>query len=62
MAACDFNMQFIFAVAGWEGTAHDSRIFQKTIRDPALNFPKPPKGVIFHNFIIFFQYYYYYYY
>ncbi|KAK2652342.1 hypothetical protein Ddye_012198, partial [Dipteronia dyeriana] len=43
MAACDFKMQFIFAVAGWEGSAHDSRIFQKTIWDPALNFPKPPK-------------------
>ncbi|KAK2638219.1 hypothetical protein Ddye_026014 [Dipteronia dyeriana] len=46
MAACDFKMQFILAVAGWEGTAHDSRIFQKTIRDPALNFPKPLKGVV----------------
>ncbi|KAK2638888.1 hypothetical protein Ddye_026683 [Dipteronia dyeriana] len=44
MAACDFKMQFIFAVAGWEGTVHDSRIFQKTIRDPALNFSKPSKG------------------
>ncbi|KAK3204547.1 hypothetical protein Dsin_018593 [Dipteronia sinensis] len=43
MAACDFNMQFIFVVTGWEGTTHDSRIFQKTIRDTALNFPKPPK-------------------
>ncbi|KAK3199066.1 hypothetical protein Dsin_022481 [Dipteronia sinensis] len=29
---------------GWVGTAHDSRIFQKSIRDPASNFPKPPKG------------------
>ena len=29
MAACDFNMCFTFAWAGWEGTAHDTRIFQK---------------------------------
>ncbi|KAK2653345.1 hypothetical protein Ddye_013201, partial [Dipteronia dyeriana] len=38
---CIFKIQLIFAATGWEGTAHDSRIFQKTIRDPALNFPKP---------------------
>ncbi|KAK2638479.1 hypothetical protein Ddye_026274 [Dipteronia dyeriana] len=44
MAACDFKMQFIFTVAGWKDTAHDSRIFQKTIRDSAWNFPKLIKG------------------
>ncbi|KAK2653095.1 hypothetical protein Ddye_012951 [Dipteronia dyeriana] len=43
IVACDFKMQFIFVVASWEDTAHDSRILQKTILDPALNFPKPPK-------------------
>src|SRR5262249_54963638 len=26
MAICDFDMLFTFVCAGWEGTAHDSRI------------------------------------
>ncbi|KAH9686253.1 DDE Tnp4 domain-containing protein [Citrus sinensis] len=32
MAACNFDMQFIFAIAGWEGSAHDTRIFLSTLR------------------------------
>ncbi|KAH9686249.1 DDE Tnp4 domain-containing protein [Citrus sinensis] len=44
MAACNFDMQFIFAIAGWEGSAHDTRIFLSTLRNPTLNFPKPPRG------------------
>jgi hypothetical protein len=27
MAVCDFRMCFTFVWAGWEGTAHDTRIF-----------------------------------
>ncbi|KAL4365176.1 hypothetical protein AHAS_Ahas07G0079900 [Arachis hypogaea] len=27
MAKCNFNMEFTFALAGWEGTAYDIRIF-----------------------------------
>ncbi|KAK2642214.1 hypothetical protein Ddye_023977 [Dipteronia dyeriana] len=46
MALCNFDMQFIFAVAGWEGTAHDARIFLTTIRNDVLNFPKPPSVII----------------
>ncbi|CAN6576854.1 unnamed protein product [Malus baccata var. baccata] len=42
MAACNFDMQFIFACAGWEGIAHDTRIFLFVLRNGALNFPKPP--------------------
>ena len=26
MAVCNFDMQFIFACAGWEGTTHDTRV------------------------------------
>ncbi|KAK8916146.1 hypothetical protein KSP39_PZI022169 [Platanthera zijinensis] len=44
MAVCDFNMCFTFALAGWEGTAHDSRIFARTLGDNRLNFPHPPQG------------------
>ncbi|XP_024180747.1 putative nuclease HARBI1 [Rosa chinensis] len=42
MAVCNFDMQFTFACAGWEGTAHDTRIFQSAIHNLALKFPKPP--------------------
>ncbi|GKB59024.1 putative nuclease HARBI1 isoform X1 [Tanacetum coccineum] len=41
MVACDFNMCFKFAWAGWEGTAHDTRIFLEVIRRPQVNFPRP---------------------
>ncbi|KAK9135797.1 hypothetical protein Syun_015127 [Stephania yunnanensis] len=44
MAACDFDMCFTFISAGWEGSAHDSRIFLHAINTPSLNFPKPPEG------------------
>ncbi|KAI3458942.1 hypothetical protein Pfo_015605 [Paulownia fortunei] len=29
---------------GWEGTAHDSRIFNEAIHRPTLKFPMPPTG------------------
>ncbi|XP_050122951.1 uncharacterized protein LOC126600420 [Malus sylvestris] len=44
MAACNFDMQFTFACAGWEDTAHDTRVFLCVLRNPNLNFPKPPNG------------------
>ena len=46
MAACSFDMQFILALRGWEGSAHDARIFLTTVRNPTMNFPKLPKGVL----------------
>jgi hypothetical protein len=44
LAVCNFDMQFTFACAGWEGTAHDTRIFLSSLRNDALKFPKPPEG------------------
>ena len=44
MAACDFNLCFTFVLAGWEGSAHDTRIFMDTLRKPSLHFPHPPTG------------------
>ncbi|CAN6554545.1 unnamed protein product [Malus baccata var. baccata] len=44
MAACNFDMQFTFACAGWKGTAHDTRVFLFVLRNPNLNFSKPPNG------------------
>ncbi|XP_061999498.1 uncharacterized protein LOC133716867 [Rosa rugosa] len=38
------HFKFTFACAGWEGTAHDTRIFQSAIHNPTLKFPKPTNG------------------
>ena len=45
MDACDFNMCFTFAWAGWEGAAHDARIFLEALRREILHFPHPPRGM-----------------
>ncbi|KAK5839307.1 hypothetical protein PVK06_008083 [Gossypium arboreum] len=44
MAVCGFNMCFTFVMAGWEGSAHDTRIFLDAIRDPKYKFSHPPNG------------------
>jgi hypothetical protein len=44
MAVCSFNMQFIFVWAGWEDSAHDTRIFLEAIDNSSINFPKPLEG------------------
>lgn len=44
MAVCDFDMRFTFAVAGWPGSAHDTRILNDTLAKYAHRFPKPPAG------------------
>nr|XP_034893497.1 protein ALP1-like [Populus alba] len=44
MATCSFDMQFMFVWAGWEGSAHDTRIFLEAIDNSNINFPKPPEG------------------
>lgn len=42
IAAWDFDMKFTFVWAAWEGTAHDSRIFNEAIHSSHLCFPMPP--------------------
>ena len=44
LAICDFDLRFIFAVAGWPGSAHDTRILQRSIDKYPLQFPTPPDG------------------
>ena len=39
-----FNMLFSFVMAGWEGSAHDSRLLDHARRNPELRFPKPQPG------------------
>jgi hypothetical protein len=47
MAAYSFDMQFMFVWAGWEGSAHDTRIFLEAIDNSNIKFPKPPEGCDF---------------
>ena len=47
MAVCSFDMQFTFVLAGWEGSAHDARIFSTAINASHSTFPKPPQGYDF---------------
>ncbi|KAL4307523.1 hypothetical protein AHAS_Ahas16G0286800 [Arachis hypogaea] len=42
MAVCDWDMCFIFTLSGWEGTAHDARVFDNAITTPTMNFSHPP--------------------
>ncbi|KAM3325312.1 hypothetical protein P3S67_000437 [Capsicum chacoense] len=44
LVVVDFNMCFTFALAGWEGSAHDNRIFREALRRQELNFPHPLKN------------------
>jgi hypothetical protein len=51
LAICDFEMRFIFTLAGWPGSAHDSRILTHALANFS-SFPVPPKGIN-GSFIIF---------
>ncbi|KAL0007230.1 hypothetical protein SO802_008732, partial [Lithocarpus litseifolius] len=42
MAVCDFDLLFTYVMAGWEGVAHDTRIFLDSIHQQSVNFSKPP--------------------
>ncbi|KAM3330116.1 hypothetical protein ACQJBY_026857 [Aegilops geniculata] len=44
MAVCDFDMRFTFVVAGWPGSAHDTRILNDSLVKYAHRFPTPPPG------------------
>jgi hypothetical protein len=45
MAVCDFDMRFTFVVAGWPGSAHDTRIWRDTLWNKYKDdFPHPPQG------------------
>jgi hypothetical protein len=45
MDVCDFDMRFTFVVAGWPGSAHDTRIWRDTLWNKYKDdFPHPPQG------------------
>ncbi|XP_057481352.1 uncharacterized protein LOC130768336 [Actinidia eriantha] len=44
LAACTFDLQFIFIYPGWEGSVTDSRVLRAVLDDPDQNFPQIPEG------------------
>ncbi|XP_050366468.1 uncharacterized protein LOC126784929 isoform X2 [Argentina anserina] len=44
VAACTFDLQFIFIYPGWEGSAAGSRVLRAVLDDPHQNFPHIPEG------------------
>ncbi|XP_059638824.1 uncharacterized protein LOC132281106 [Cornus florida] len=44
MAVSDFDMRFTYVLAGWEGSANDSKILKECIENEAMNFLAPPPG------------------
>ncbi|KAL0424961.1 UNVERIFIED_CONTAM: hypothetical protein Sradi_1030900 [Sesamum radiatum] len=42
LAICDFDMNFTYVYAGWEGSAADARVLDNAVSHP--NFPFPPIG------------------
>lgn len=45
LAACTFDLKFIFIYPGWEGSAADSRVLRAVLNDPDQNFPQIPEGL-----------------
>jgi hypothetical protein len=43
LAICDFDMRFTFAVPGWPGSVHDTRVWTDA-RPRFSNYPHPPSG------------------
>jgi hypothetical protein len=44
LTICDFDLRFTFVVAGWPGSAHDTRILNRSIEKYPQQFPTPPDG------------------
>lgn len=55
LAACTFDLQFIFVYPGWEGSAADSRVLRAVLDDPDQNFPHIPEGFMFDLSFCFFR-------
>ncbi|XVF55874.1 hypothetical protein PTKIN_Ptkin06aG0071600 [Pterospermum kingtungense] len=48
LAACNFDLEFMYVLSGWEGSAHDSKVLSDALL--RRNGLKVPQGIIF-NFI-----------
>lgn len=44
MAVCSLNMLFTHINVGYEGSAHDTAVWRRSLGDAAMGFPHPPPG------------------
>ena len=49
LAMVDHNMRFTFVHGGWEGSAHDARVFLDAVNSTKARFPWPPHGKVAWN-------------
>ena len=42
----DFEMEFTYLVAGWEGSAHDAQILNVAMTNPKYRLPHAPLGML----------------
>lgn len=47
LGVCNLNMQFIYVLPGWEGSAHDGRVLRNAISRP--NGLRVPQGIFYSN-------------
>lgn len=47
LAACTFDLQFVFIYPGWEGSVTDSHVLRAVLDAPDQNFPQIPEGFCF---------------
>lgn len=57
MGTVDHDMRFTFIHAGWEGSAHDGRVFNDAISNPRHGFDYPPTGFKYMLYLLINKYY-----
>ena len=45
LAACNFDLEFMYVLSGWEGSAHDSKVLNDALT--RRNGLKVPQGIFF---------------
>ena len=46
LVVCNFDLEFIYVLSGWEGSAHDSRVLNDALTRRTNNF-QVPEGKLF---------------
>ena len=54
MAACNFDMEFIYVLSGWEGSATDAHVLQDAVTRPN-GFQVPPGNFNYVMYLIYKQ-------
>ncbi|KAL6524739.1 hypothetical protein OROMI_030332 [Orobanche minor] len=44
MVMCSLNMLVTHINVGYEGSAHDTTVWRRSLRDARMGFPHPPSG------------------